>query len=101
MCSYSSQVFEVHTNLLKHSTIPRVLARTHPKDNVAIPRSEHVPWLGTEIIITGQHWYKTCKGMITNVLCHQHTPSGRRVEVCLNVPFRHVVLDYDHVGDAR
>lgn len=98
--SYSSQTFEIHANSLKHTTVPHVLARMHPKDNGAIP-SERVPWLGTEIIVTGRHGYKTRKGVITNVLHNQHTPSGLRVEVCLNVPFRHVVLDYDHVGEAR
>jgi hypothetical protein len=78
MLRYSRQTvtFQVNVNLLKHSDVPHVLG-LFPKPAVVIPRSERVPWINTEIIITGNgHSKKGYRGIIKDILCNQPTPSG-------------------------
>jgi hypothetical protein len=105
-CSYSRQTFQVSQNLLKHSHVPLVLG-LHPKHAGTIPRSERVPWLNLEIIVTAPgHPMKGYPGVIKDVLCNQRTPSGLRVVVQITsldatAPFRCINLDYDHVLEAR
>lgn len=90
--------------MLKHSDVPTLL-RQHPKHADAIPRSERVPWINVEIIIT-HGVMKGRTGVIIDVLCNQRTPSGLRVVVHITLvdpaaPFRRITLDYDHVVEAR
>jgi hypothetical protein len=45
-------------------------------------------------------------GIIKDVVCNQPTPSGLRVVVQITsldstAPFKHIIVDYDHVVEAR
>jgi len=104
------QILEVHMNLLSQIDAPFVLS--HSLNELAslprgprLPKSDRVPWINTEIIITERHAMKTYRGIVTDVLCNQATPSGLRVVVQLTSydptsPFR-LTLDYDGVVEAR
>ena len=99
------QTFETQVNVLKHTTVPHVLA-TQIEPASALPRSERVPWIGTNIIITGRHPLRTRQAIIKDVLCNQSTESGLMVVIELtsldpNAPFPRLTLDYDNVLEAR
>jgi len=99
------QIFGTQVNVLKHTTVPYVFAtQNHPSD--AIPRSERVPWIGTNVIIAGRHALKTRPAIIKDILCNQQTVSGLKVVIEVtyldsNAPFRRLTLDYDSVLEAR
>lgn len=90
---------------MKPTAVPQMLG-TCPHPPVAIPRSDCVPWINIEVIITGRHSERTRLATVKDVLSNQPTPSGLRVVVqrtCSDVaaPFRQLVLDYDNVVEAR
>jgi len=102
--SCSPQI-EAHVNLLKHAVVPHVLG-THPHPSNAIPRSERIPWINTDVIVTGRHSMRTYPGIVKSVLTGQQTPSGLKLQiqptyVDPNTPFRLLTLDYDNVVEAR
>ena len=96
---------ETHVNLLKHTDVPHVLG-THPHPSDPIPQAGRIPWINTDVIITGRHLLRTYPAIVKDVLCGQETPSGLKLVVQLtrldsNAPFRDVTLDYDDVVEAR
>lgn len=98
-------MLDVHINSLKRIAVPLVLGTQQPRLQHTI-RSDPVPWLNTEIIITERHARKGYRGVILDVLCNQQTSSGLRVQVQLttfdpNAPFPRMLLDYDDVIEAR
>ena len=100
--SYFIQMFLEHVNLLKRTDPPFLFAMV-PPPSVGVPRSEPTPWIGTEVIITGQHALKTCRGTVYNV---QKTCSGLRLVIQLtalnpSVPFQRIPFDYDDVVEAE
>jgi hypothetical protein len=103
-CLIFIQILEAHVNLLKQIDAPFVLAK--PSNALEKTQSDRVPWIRTEVIITGRHQLKTRRGIIVDVLCKQDTCSGLRV--CLELttldptsPFGHIVLDYDYIVEAK
>jgi hypothetical protein len=104
LCSDLPQTFDVHVNSLKRIAAPFVLGTQQPRPQLI--RSDPIPWLNTEIVITGRHAQKGYKGIITDVICNQQTSSGLRLQVQLTIydptaPFRRITLDYDDVVEAR
>ena len=99
------QNFKVHVNTLKLTEEPPVID-AHPKHKVTTPWSTRVPWIGKEVIISGQHYMRGQKALIMNVLANQPTSSGLQVEIQSSTlhavaPFRRMTIDYDDVVDAR
>lgn len=98
-------MFETHINLLKHTSVPHVLGKC-PEKGGSIPGSGRVPWINTEIIISGRHPFKSYSGFVKDVLSNQTTVSGLKVEVELStfdqtMTLRRLILDYDMVVEAR
>jgi hypothetical protein len=98
-------MFQAQLNLLRRATAPVVLG-VPPKNPGSIPRNAKVPWIGTEVVIGAGHASKGYPGIVKDVLCNQPTSSGLRLEIQItsfdsNAPFRHVILDFDHVLEAR
>jgi hypothetical protein len=92
----------VHVNLLKR--ISDTYLHGRQGHDLSRTRADRVPWLKTEVIISGPHALKTYRGIVLDVLCNQTTPSGLRVHIQLlaNGPSsRMIVLDYDFVVEAK
>jgi hypothetical protein len=99
------QKLTLHVNVLKHIAVPHVFG-TQIQPPSVIPKSEHVPWLGTNVVITGRHPLRTRPAIVKDVLCNQPTASGLKVVIEItsldpNAPFPRLTLDYDSVLEAR
>jgi hypothetical protein len=100
----------VHINLLKRIDSPLVLGKdSHPLHDLLalhIPKSDPVPWINTEVIITQGHAMKAHHGIILDILCNQQTSSGLQVHLRLSSydptsQFRVITLDYDCIVEAK
>jgi hypothetical protein len=71
--------------------------------NDFLSKTDSVPWIGTNVIITKQgNPFKGYVGIVKNVICSQDTASGLKVVVQLThlnplAPFKITVIDYDDV----
>jgi hypothetical protein len=67
-------------------------------------KTDSVPWIGTNDIITKQgNLFKGYVGIVKNVICGQDTASGLKVVVQLTYsnPLAITVIDYDDVVEQR
>ena len=72
-----------------------------------LSQANKVPWLDTSvIIIKAGHPYRGYSAAVKNVLTHQTTPSGLKVQIQLShldftSPFWTLTVDYDDIIEAR
>jgi hypothetical protein len=88
---------------LKLTAIPFLHASSELITNDFLSKTDSVPWIGTNVIITKQgNPFKGYVGIVKNVICGQDTASGLKVVIQLthlnpSAPFKITVIDYDDV----
>ena len=92
---------------MKSTTVPFLHASSTLKADYSLPKTDIVPWLGTQVIISKVgNPYKGYIGVVKDVLCGQDTASGLKIYLQLerlepSSPFKKIVMDYDDVVEKR